>query len=391
MNSFCSNKEYGRKENIFYTEIYNNHTLMSDILFNFLIGFYNLGVNCFFNCGLHLILHSYRFIIELIDDINYNMYKNAYQSNNISNSFIEFCRQIINKFLSVNNIYMNNSNKVNIDKIKQVDFDNKINSNISISPKTLLETFTNMHPRYKNSEEDAVEFIRVLLNDLSTENNFNKSNHTYKELSYKGKTKSEISREYHNNYVNKQSSAVIINFYFQIANTYICTCGYESYSFDKYLDLPLLFPEDKKEFNLLDLIKFRFNSSVKKWIKKCEGCKESNINHYKIEKFDMIANYIIIYTQRINRFLNSKNDSKITFSEFLNLNEFLEDDLKNQNIRLKLLGIIYHIGFIESGHYYVIIKIRDQWFKFNDNEVTEINNKKFESEEACAFLYERYY
>ena len=162
-------------------------------------------------------------------------------------------------------------------------------------------------------------------------------------------------------------------------------------SFDKYLDLPLLFPEEKKNFHLLDLIKFRFNSSVTKWIEKCERCNESNINHYKIEKFDMIANYIIIYTQRINRFLNSKNDSKITFSEFLNLNEFLEDVLKNQNIRLKLLGIIYHIGFIESGHYYVIIKIRDQWYKFNDNEEKEIINMKFESKEACTFLYERYY
>ena len=61
----------------------------------------------------------------------------------------------------------------------------------------------------------------------------------------------------------------------------------------------------------------------------------------------MITNYIIIYTQRINRFLNSKNDSKITIRVFLNLNEFLEEHLKNQNIRLKLLGIIYHIGFIE--------------------------------------------
>ena len=62
------------------------------------------------------------------------------------------------------------------------------------------------------------------------------------------KNKIRNYREYHNNYVNKESSAVINNFYFQLSNTYKCTCGYESYSFDKYLDLPLLFPEEKKIF-----------------------------------------------------------------------------------------------------------------------------------------------
>ena len=44
---------------------------------------------------------------------------------------------------------MNNNNKVNINIVKQVDFDNKNKSNISIPPKKLLETFTNMYPRIK--------------------------------------------------------------------------------------------------------------------------------------------------------------------------------------------------------------------------------------------------
>ena len=44
---------------------------------------------------------------------------------------------------------MNNNNKVNINIVKQVDFDNKNKSNISKPPKKLLETFTNMYPRIK--------------------------------------------------------------------------------------------------------------------------------------------------------------------------------------------------------------------------------------------------
>ena len=90
-NSMNSNKENDRNDYIIYSEIYNNNILMSDILFNFLLYFYNLGVNCFFNCGLQLIIHSYRFIIYLIDVINHNMNKNVYQTNNVSISFIEFC------------------------------------------------------------------------------------------------------------------------------------------------------------------------------------------------------------------------------------------------------------------------------------------------------------
>ena len=102
---------------------------------------------------------------------------------------------------------------------------------------------------YKNSQEDCVEFIRVFLNDLSSENNKNISPQSYKELSYSGKSKSEASNEFHINYIRKENSAVIKNFYFQIMNTYVCSCGYETFSFDKYLDLPLLIPEEKKIIN----------------------------------------------------------------------------------------------------------------------------------------------
>ena len=47
---------------------------------------------------------------------------------------------------------------------------------------------------YKDSQEDCVEFIRVFLNDLSTENNKNISPQSYKEISYSGKSKSEASK-----------------------------------------------------------------------------------------------------------------------------------------------------------------------------------------------------
>ena len=50
-------------------DIYKNSILTSDIIFLSLIGIDNLGVNCYFVSGLQIILHSYKFIIDIITDI----------------------------------------------------------------------------------------------------------------------------------------------------------------------------------------------------------------------------------------------------------------------------------------------------------------------------------
>jgi ubiquitin C-terminal hydrolase len=242
---------------------------------------------------------------------------------------------------------------------------------------------------YKNSQEDYVEFIRVFLNDLSIENNINISNKSYKELSYEGKKKYEASKEFHNNYIRRENSAVIKNFYFQMMNIYVCSCGYETFSFDKYLDLPLLIPDQQKNYKLIDLIKYRLNSKLNEWSQKCENCKLAGLNHNRFEKFDMISNYIIIYIQRINKFEKTKNNSIIEFEENLNLGEFFVEKNISKNCLFKLLCIIYHEGSLDCGHYYVIIKIRDKWFKFSDDKVKLLNTIQFKSKDVCAFVYEK--
>ena len=56
---------------------------------------------------------------------------------------------------------------------------------------------------------------------------------------------------------------------------------------------------------------------------------------------------------------------------------------------LKLLGIIYHMGSLDKGHYYSILKIRDKWFKFNDNKVSKLSNFELKSKDVCALIYEK--
>ena len=103
----------------------------------------------------------------------------------------------------------------------------------------------------------------------------------------------------------------------------------------------------------------------------------------------MISNYIIIYLQRINKFLKTKNLSIIEFEESLNLAEFCEKKINQNDCLFKLLCIIYHEGTLDFRHYYTIIKINEHWFKFSDNNVNLITNIEFQSKDVCAFLYEK--
>lgn len=79
-----------------------------------------------------------------------------------------------------------------------------------------------------------MEFIRILLNDLSLENNFNVDPITYKQLTNIGKSKLEMSEEYTNYMMKRENSLITEIFYNQLIINFKCICGYETYNFSKY-------------------------------------------------------------------------------------------------------------------------------------------------------------
>ena len=81
-------KNINNNDILILDKIYNNYNLTSDILFDSLIGIFNLNVNCFFNTGLQNILHSYNFIIDIIYDINKKKDNYNFNVNSISIAFI---------------------------------------------------------------------------------------------------------------------------------------------------------------------------------------------------------------------------------------------------------------------------------------------------------------
>ena len=67
---------------------------------------------------------------------------------------------------------------------------------------------------------------------------------------------------------------------------------------------------------------------------------------------------IILSIKRIDWILNIKNNTEIKFSEYLNLRRYIDNDFeKNNEESYSLIGIINHIGSLEFGHYYSLIKL----------------------------------
>ena len=72
-------------------------------------------------------------------------------------------------------------------------------------------------------------------------------------------------------------------------------------------------------------------------------------------------------------------------------------DLKNYVIGYEkdscvydLYGICNHTGNVRGGHYTAFVKNIDQWYHFNDTNVTKITNiKKIKTNEAYCFFYRK--
>jgi len=77
-----------------------------------------------------------------------------------------------------------------------------------------------------------------------------------------------------------------------------------------------------------------------------------------------------------------KNNLEIQFCDSLNIDKFFDLDFKNDNCINKnnLYGNINHIGNLNNGHYFSVLKLnKNKWILFNDTnwiEIKDINQFK---------------
>ena len=74
----------------------------------------------------------------------------------------------------------------------------------------------------------------------------------------------------------------------------------------------------------------------------------------------------------------------------MNLRQFVNTNLcKDKMFSYELISIINHTGNKDSGHYYSLIKINNNWFEFNDENVTQINKPNLNSNISYIMFYQK--
>ena len=117
-----------------------------------------------------------------------------------------------------------------------------------------------------------------------------------------------------------------------------------------------------------------FNKEYVDFNQKCVKCNIVE-KHTKEIKFVDFPTILILSIQRLDFVNKSKNDCKITFQDKLDINNFIDKDFYSNNRSVyDLYGFINHVGTLDFGHYYSLIKFEDNLYEFNGSSVIKRDN-----------------
>ena len=309
------------------------------------IGLINPSVYCYMNTAFQCLLS--------IPELTYHFSHSIYSQNNTKN------HPICDSFKDLIISYSSNKSKNSI-----------------YLPKSIFQTCNSLLSL--NYQQDSQEFLRRFLGGIQDELNNSKKYVFPENISMNSAW--NIYRSNNNSFIDSIFSGLIRS---QIK---CFKCKNISNTFDPFLDLSLSVNNNKNKEKLNDCLNEYFKEEI---IKDkdffCEKCKNKNV---KMSKKLEIVIFPPILTIHIKRFEGNgaKINTKISFKLELDLEKFINNN--NNNLKYELFATVVHQGSsIRGGHYFAVVKRKDEWFICDDDSVSKCNEKNALNSDCYLLFY----
>ena len=70
----------------------------------------------------------------------------------------------------------------------------------------------------------------------------------------------------------------------------------------------------------------------------------------------------------------------------IDLNKYLVEDCQDKSKIYELFAVVNHMGSLSGGHYHTIIKLNNNWIKFNDSSISYFT-RTFDTQDAYILIY----
>ena len=222
-----------------------------------------------------------------------------------------------------------------------------------------------------NSQQDANEFLRCLLDGIHEDLNENSGTRApLVEIENTKGTDEEIARQYWSEYTKRNRSIVVNLFAFQERSVLECPqCRRCTRSFSASMGVEVPIPILNRPVSVEDCLAQYCAEEIldAESLYQCDGCKKS-VRASKQMSFFSLPEILVISIKRFRSYGNfsDKVSTPVAFQQTLDMSPFLSTS--NQHSRFQLVGVVNHQGNIHGGHYTADARgiVDGQWCAFSD-------------------------